>query len=210
MNFVSPFVVPNSYLDLDIENQTGRGIILEIQKSRRITKDKPNRHCTKSSTYSLTECWERKVIDSIGCKLPWDKLEIEKNIDIANCTTSKEYLAYETLVGDHGYSSADEFLATFQCPALCEVDFYDVKPFYLSKSFPMIDNRIVPNHVIVFFNYNSNEVNIVEEQISYDINNFTGEVGGSLGFFMGASVFTFFYFVKGLLTKKRGNKIIEA
>lgn len=39
------------------------------------------------------------------------------------------------------------------------------------------------------------KVEVVEDKTSYDFNNFIGEVGGSLGFFLGASLFTLFHYL---------------
>jgi hypothetical protein len=41
----------------------------------------------------------------------------------------------------------------------------------------------------------------VNEKYDYDINSFIGEAGGSLGLFLGASVFTFYDIAEKLIKK---------
>ena len=96
------------------------------------------------------------------------------------------------------------------CPALCEIRQYDIKPFSMVESFSLDYINYTRNYSVLFLSFKSNEINIEKEKQSYDFNNFVGEIGGSLGFFMGASAFTFFNYFKGLIFKRSKSSIKPA
>ena len=63
-------------------------------------------------------------------------------------------------------------------------------------------NITKPGQNILVFSYKNNEVVKITESLSYDFNNFVGEVGGSLGFFLGASAFTFYDLISSFISSK--------
>ena len=53
-------------------------------------------------------------------------------------------------------------------------------------------------NVLIQLSYESNEVVLIEDVVTYDFNNFIGESGGSLGFFLGASAITLYDLISRL------------
>ena len=54
----------------------------------------------------------------------------------------------------------------------------------------------------ISISYENNEVQRVQKKSNYDLSNFVGEAGGSLGFFLGATVFTFYDAIEKLILDK--------
>ena len=82
-----------------------------------------------------------------------------------------------------------------QCKPQCVVAKYEVEKYHLASDIKYGDG-IGDNYIL--FVYKNGDVTIVAETPFYDINNFVGEVGGSLGFFLGASLVSLYYAGKNI------------
>ena len=74
-----------------------------------------------------------------------------------------------------------------------------------AKDFQDWTNTTKEGENIIVLVFKNNEVLRKEETLSYDIFNFVGEVGGSLGFFLGASAITFYDLISNYCQSKMSN-----
>ena len=82
---------------------------------------------------------------------------------------------------------------TTGCQPQCVVSQYDVQKYHLASNIQYREStESTHGHNIIFLVYKNGAVSIETQAPFYDINNFIGEVGGSLGFFLGASLISLF------------------
>jgi hypothetical protein len=67
-----------------------------------------------------------------------------------------------------------------------------------------VHKDVIGRHFLAFY-YSQSKIEVREQQVSYDMYNFMGEVGGALGMFLGLSLVNFYDLIQSfVLTKKSG------
>ena len=140
-----------------------------IKHIKRNTAESP---CNADVNYSFTECLKSNVEAQVGCSLPW-----EKNRKLSKCKKLDQYEHYENI-----YDEVDKTAnvpEAFGCPAPCE---------YLE--YQLVENLSGPTNEQqeVWLSLATQEMLVKTEKPMYELTSLVGDIGGSLGLFLGFSL----------------------
>lgn len=199
LNMQAPKMIPTSLVDLNFENRGNMGLLISLAKKQFIA----NEECQSDPSYVWLDCWQQHSVTQLHCKLPWDEYTIEAPVD--NCTNANEVI---TIISDRylqGINNGQDFEKITQCPKQCVINGYEATIDPVTKEAFELPSTI-NGSVTIIVTYGNNEVKALNEVRSYDINNFIGEVGGSLGFFLGTSMVTFFELASSIVDRLLGKQ----
>ena len=214
-NLQSPKEIPYSASVFSWRNVVRHSSMMLLQKSV-ITKQSD---CEADENYSLFDCLRDKAREISGCEMPTFKLsDVLEDPTIASrnpsCPNISSHFVYnKKFLLPLMFGTFDYVEYMTECEPLCRVAHYEAERFHLLE-----DNEVtnpdyldsMTGHNIIMMAYKNGDVYLESEVPLYDWNNFIGEVGGSLGFFMGASLFTVFNMGKdvigGIFNKFSGKK----
>ena len=152
--------------------------ILKIVKHiKRNTAESP---CNDEADYSFSHCLRRKVEDKVGCSLPW--VTDGKLMECMNRTGFDAYnRIYTNIFGDMNRKEIAEY---FGCNFPCRY-----KEFVLVKEIKVLKKHAGIKQVRLALS--TEEIIVKEEKPYYEINSLVGDIGGSLGLFLGFSFWMF-------------------
>ena len=135
---------------------------------------------------------EQCVIDyyhrELGCKLPW----IQENSTLDTCNTEEQYIKLKSLINaliDN--ASKMSYWKILECQPRCEHTQYSLKKisksnFNALKYMGQDDEANMEAYLFA----TSTEIEVKERVWLYDENDLVADIGGSLGLFLGASIYT--------------------
>ena len=89
VNLNLPKIIPIGHLTMDLRNKSQKVFYIEMDKieiSRLQTN--LNDSCNDENDYSFRKCWEERVLQEIGCTLPWkDPME-----GFPICNSSQDFI----------------------------------------------------------------------------------------------------------------------
>ena len=188
-NFLAKSILPFTTLNLNLKKMANSTRYVALSKHEQIrlpTKDMP---CNDDPLYSIRDCWERSLQEKAKCVPPWEQLK-ERFVPFCNTTEELSQFIKVTSIDSAGLSGR-KWSKYFNCPPSCSIVRYIESDN--TKSFTSSDVKMdYGGYALIHLAYENDEVTRVEDIVNYDFNNFVGEAGGSLGFFMGASAITFY------------------
>ena len=96
-------------------------------------------------------------------------------------------------------ASQADLPSTTGCPHHCTIRRYFANLHLLGRN--SYDGNGAEGFNVLAFSYKNDEIKLTRAVKNYDLGNFLGEAGGSLGFFLGASAVTIFHYGRVLLGK---------
>ena len=150
--------------------------IFNVKVIKYIKRNTAASPCSEDDDYSFTDCLKEKVEQEVGCSLPW-----ANSSTLVNCNNRAQFDAYNrihTEVFDEMNSAdiAKKFGCTFPCR---------YKEYVLVEEIKLQKKSDFMKHVRIF--QSTNEILVKKEEPYYGLNSLVGDIGGSLGLFLGFS-----------------------
>ncbi|XP_045477228.1 acid-sensing ion channel 4-A [Harmonia axyridis] len=181
--------------------ESGEAVQLNIEVKEFHMVDHPDERCVSTSNYSQSRCFEEcmhdKLMKEFLCSLPWMK----GNLIFPSCNDSEVIDKMNNVLN----SKRKSFSEDCDCPKSCHLH------LYLPK---VLQRKTVTSSPfsLLYLGYTSNIVSVVEQVVSYDWSSFIGDLGGSLGLFLGLSVIGLIEVIEmflRLIFKKRRQRLRE-
>ena len=156
--------------------------------------DTTTNECLGNSLVKLDRIMYEKVIETIGCNLPWVQY---RNQSKENCQTESEF---------ESYLNATKNLQTDikGIPKPCKQNAWTVMNFFEERDwgFPRTEYEIT-------FLGQDLRITIEQEDYIYSFNDFIGDFGGYLGLFLGGSFIGLFDWLEKMIEQIRKRISIE-
>ena len=170
----NPSIVPGFRIKLG-NSESATNIFLRIVEH--VKRNTAQRPCEENPGYSFTVCLQEAVQTLIGCSLPWTtgrKLGI--------CTSLEQFDAFEKIYHSMNDENPRNLGSKFGCKIPCKYREYilDEKTEYRFN-----DNK---GEQTVWITLSTPEVVIKQEKQIYEATSLVGDIGGSLGLFLGFSL----------------------
>ena len=142
--------------------------------TQRVNINRPGKSCVEDVNYSFENCISNRVMNSIGCKYPWNNQE--RNFHA--CKTAQKIFDLEQLFFEIGKMEQRDIVLKTGCNIPCR--FYE----YSILSDIMKGLQVGFGIGMVF---PSTDIKVEEEEFIYPLVSFVSEFGGALGLFLGFS-----------------------
>ncbi|XP_059096265.1 acid-sensing ion channel 5-like [Tigriopus californicus] len=160
-----------------------------VNKKKRTNINYPKGRCQEDPNWDIIRCIEEYIIRKIGCTYPWI---LRANLDgVKNCSTREEF---GKLLGVHGAilnTSPSKLPKLTGCPPPCTLNDFAIATRDVNFG------GVIGNSTGITYYLGTTNLEVTKETWLYDVNNLIGEIGGSLGLFLGASLLTIFEVVQG-------------
>ena len=114
-----------------------------VQHVKRNTEKNP---CSAEPGYSFSTCLKAKVVEKVGCSLPWS------NTNLANCSTLDQYSKFDRIYQQIADMNQRDVAAEFGCRAPCqyrEFRLAEVMPFAVGGEETMIGLNLATTALVV-------------------------------------------------------------
>ena len=146
-----------------------------IEHVKRNTKRSP---CDERPDFSFTVCLQQAVEAQVGCSLPWNS-----NKKMGNCTSLQEFESYETIYYNIDDENPRKLGNKFGCKIPCKYR------EYVLEEESHVDDAYERNGGKTFWiTLSTTEIHVKQEQQIYEATSLVGDIGGSLGLFLGFSM----------------------
>lgn len=182
-----------------------------VNKKKRTNINYPKGRCQEDPNWDVIRCVEEYIIRTIGCTYPWiiravshvtlfgfkkagqiDHLCHCQNLEgVRNCSTREDFTK---LLGAHGTllnTSPSKLPKLTGCPPPCTLNDFAIATRDVNFG------GVIGNSTGITYYLGTTNLEVTKETWLYDVNNLIGEIGGSLGLFLGASLLTIFEVVQG-------------
>ncbi|KAK5641853.1 hypothetical protein RI129_010400 [Pyrocoelia pectoralis] len=176
--------------------EAGDSVQVNLKVSRYNQLPNRRKECNSSFDYSKSSCVEEGVNDIIstyvGCQVPW-----VPNEKLPECNSYKQLMTIVTNSTASTY--LQETLRKSNCIRKCKRNIY----------LPLLQSirEIEPNAWSLRIYFSSNLISQMDEVIAYDWNTLIADLGGSLGFLLGLSVFGSIGLIESAVAKIKGKSI---
>ena len=178
--------------------------IVIIKQVKRTTEENP---CKENHDYRLQHCVRQYVENKIGCKMPWTTIEYKERMN--NCIRMKDYKLFE----DYYHRLVDldikDLTAKTGCKPPCT--YKEVKT--VGEIFPINNKQFYKYSDGYLLSLASTNVQVETEVRLYTFVNLVGDIGGSLGLFLGFSFFMMWdllmFLIEFIKNKNIKNRLIN-
>ena len=151
---------------------------------------KPGLVMSSEGPKTVDKCIEDYYVRELGCKMPWI---VGNESKLETCSTSESYLKYTSLVQELiDDTSKVSFWNLVQCQPRCQFT-----QFHLHKTsesnFDILDYAGYEDdgaNAAAMLYFTSTEIEMKQRIKVYDESNLMADIGGYLGLFLGASIYT--------------------
>ncbi|XP_059096261.1 uncharacterized protein LOC131890839 isoform X2 [Tigriopus californicus] len=166
--------------------------VVIVGKTKRMNINHPKSPCQTDEKWDVIKCIEEFSLKEIGCAYPWIR-----KADVSgyrNCSTLEDF---KKMLLNHQllYNTPSSNMAKVTgCLRPCHLHGYhvDLKQIVAGNGF---------NGSGIIYYFSTTNIQVTKESWLYDSNNLVGEVGGSLGLFLGASLLSIFELVPSVLSR---------
>ena len=177
-----PDAVPGSRKFAIKDTQSGYSLKI-IKKIKRNTQKNP---CIEDVNHSFTNCLEESVEKKVGCSLPLKKSNFKA------CSNYESFKEYENHWTNIAFMPKSEVAQRYGCIFPCQSLQYEIV-----ESVSMQNYKKGPT--LVEFGLSTREIAVETEEQIYEWTSLVGDLGGSLGLFLGFSFFMFWDWILFLI-----------
>ena len=164
---------PGFWLKLEGYKQRDVLYMLDVVKHQR--RSTANTPCNEDQDFNFSNCVKEKVEACVGCSLPWQKYG-----KFDTCRTVDQFKKYQELNFQVNYMNPQEVSKKFGCQFPCQYN-----EFKLVEEVP---RTLAKKTLNLTFSLINNEFLVKKEIEMYGLTSLVGDIGGSLGLFLGFSL----------------------
>ena len=171
----NPSIVPGFRIKSLSKTDDSNMFIRIVKHIKRNTDSSP---CNGTPDYSFTDCLREAVETKVGCSLPWN---MEKRF--GNCTKMVEYEVYENLYDSMNDENPKNIGLKFGCKIPC-----NYREYILEEESQQKSSKIDEHEKKIWIALSTPEIVVKQEKQIYEATSLVGDIGGSLGLFLGFSL----------------------
>lgn len=151
----------------------------------------PEDPCVEDESYSLSKCLTDYVTKEVGCKSPWDAFPDDMVPTCSSLEEMSNLFASHRNLNSLGGSLMRNLT---QCHPKCSFDDYEITQSTVSaRQFKLSsDLQFTLDNAAIAVQLGRSSKTIIRQSKLYHVSSLVGEVGGSLGMFLGASLITLY------------------
>ena len=153
--------------------------MIQIEITKKVGRKTVQNNCNDEEGYNFTKCLKMSIETRIGCVPRWS--DSERLRKIPECKTIRQMKNYENENEKLFRMGMKDIAEIYGCPRPCTY-----RNLMIVEDLPLGENDFGTGVFLALADY---EIRVEEETQIYTLQSLVGEVGGSLGLFLGFSFF---------------------